>query len=218
MKKAFALFALWLASAVPAFAGEITGSVTLTSEYVYRGISQTQEDIAVQGAINIGLTKGWYLNLWGSNVDFGGDAQAEVDVYLGRAGARDSGLKWDFGLLYYAYPSESDLDFLEIYGGVGWKTVMVKYSYSDDFAGTDDDGHYFEINYDQPFADRYGLVAHAGYSLFGDGVGLEDYSDYRLGLYATVSRLTFDLSFYTTDEKQLGNLDDERVVFSLTYK
>src|SRR3546814_15322462 len=71
----------------PAFAQDapeeftITGTVGGVSDYRFRGISQTNEDFAVQGSINLNHSSGFYVGTWASNVDFANSS--EVDVYGG---------------------------------------------------------------------------------------------------------------------------------------
>lgn len=212
------ILAGWVLLALGAFPAlaEVSGSVALTTDYVFRGISQTREDPAVQAAID--FTQGrFYLGVWGSNVDFGSDAQMELDVCGGLTGGQSDGLNWDLGLIYYAYPSESDLDFLEVYGGIGYKIFSAKLSYSDDFAATGGAGQYLEAGVDIPFGKSFTLIGHVGWSLFDDEVGLQDYMDYKAGFQLKTAQLTWELAYWTTDEKQLAQLDDDRVVATLSW-
>ena len=92
------------------FPGELSGDVALVSDYIDRGISNTDHNPAVQGGINYSLGLGFedisvYAGFWGSNVDFddGGEATVEIDAMFGLQGAI-GGLNWDLGAVYYAYP------------------------------------------------------------------------------------------------------------------
>ena len=49
---------------------EISGNVALTSDYKFRGISQSNEDIAIQGGFDVAFENGIYIGTWGSTVDF----------------------------------------------------------------------------------------------------------------------------------------------------
>ena len=98
--------------------GKIAGTVALTSDYMFRGISQTDNDPAVQGSLEYSYNTGFYnitpyLGFWGSNVDFndGGDAHVELDTTFGfRGDLLDTGVSWDLGGIYYAYPGAGRLD------------------------------------------------------------------------------------------------------------
>lgn len=96
----------------------VSGSVTLTSDYRFRGVSQTDRNMAVQGGFTVSHESGVYAGAWGSNLagwgTFGG-ANMELDLYGGvkfpvGAGTLDTGLVW------YMYPGGADkTDFAELY-------------------------------------------------------------------------------------------------------
>ena len=133
-----------------------SANVTLTSDYVYRGITQTNEDPALQGGFDYSHESGFYLGVWASNLEFNGgtsDAPSlEIDVYGGMSGEFQNGLGWDVGALYYIYPDqnedvEGDYDFLELYGSLSYTwdteyqpTADIGVAYSPDFYGEEDTG------------------------------------------------------------------------------
>ena len=72
---------------------EISSTWTLTSDYDWRGLTQTDEDPALQASIDWADESGWYIGAWASNVDFGpGDPSYEVDLYTGFSGGDEDGL------------------------------------------------------------------------------------------------------------------------------
>lgn len=112
------LSALMLASAAtPAFADDaptapppaitINGTATVVSDYRFRGVSQTDKNVAIQGSITLTHSSGFYVSVWGSSVDsyvtqsFAG--HQEVDIIAGYS-KTFSGTKIDGGVLYYVYP------------------------------------------------------------------------------------------------------------------
>ncbi len=104
----------------------ISGAATLTSDYRFRGVSQSDEGMAVQGGITVSHESGFYVGAWGSNLagwgTFGG-ANMELDLIAGyKFGIGEGTL--DTGLVWYMYPSGADTtDFAELYaklsGSVG---------------------------------------------------------------------------------------------------
>jgi uncharacterized protein (TIGR02001 family) len=130
------LAALALAGAAPAFAQDtdvppavkVTGGVTLTSEYRFRGLTQSDEDPAVQGTININHESGFYVGAFASSIDGSGDTplltgygDVEIDFYGGFTKTLDNGLGVDVGLLYYFYADANDgvnTDFFEPYAAI----------------------------------------------------------------------------------------------------
>jgi len=126
MKYQIACAALALMSSVPAFAQEaptspvtVTGSVALVSDYRYRGVSQSDRGMAVQGGLTATHESGFYVGAWGSNLGgwgrFGG-ANMELDLIAGYAKTLGEGTTVDVGLTWYMYPSGADkTDFAEPY-------------------------------------------------------------------------------------------------------
>jgi uncharacterized protein (TIGR02001 family) len=105
----------------PAFT--ISGGVTLASQYRFRGISLSDEQVALQGTLNISHSSGFYAGLWGSSLDgFGelGGSNLELDLYAGWRHQVAHGVTVDAGLLYYAYPGSKggDFEFFEPYANV----------------------------------------------------------------------------------------------------
>jgi uncharacterized protein (TIGR02001 family) len=87
---------------------ELTANLALTSDYIFRGISNSNRKPALQGGIDYAHASGWYAGGWASSVDFndGGEARVEVDGYLGHAGSAGK-LSWNVGWLAYVYPGAS---------------------------------------------------------------------------------------------------------------
>ncbi|APL93438.1 hypothetical protein EWH08_01685 [Sphingobium indicum] len=126
MKYHIACAALALLSSAPAFAQEepagpvtVTGSVGLVSDYRFRGVSQSDRGMAIQGGITATHESGFYVGTWGSNLGgwgrFGG-ANMELDLVAGYSAALGEGTTVDIGLTWYMYPSGADkTDFAEPY-------------------------------------------------------------------------------------------------------
>ena len=138
-----AAMALALAgSAATAHAGSTSGSVAVTSDYLFRGVSQTGRKPALQGGVTWTADSGAYAGAWGSSIGWLSDAdpgvssQVELDGFLGYSGAfGDSGVGYDIGANYYWYPGDYPAGFnspntLELYAGVTWKILGAKYYHS----------------------------------------------------------------------------------------
>lgn len=152
MKKSYstALIGLGLAAASVASA-EITGNVSLVSEYAFRGISQTWERPAIQGGFDYTHSSGFYLGTWASNVSSNTfpNANMEWDFYGGYNGKINDDLSYNVGLLQYYYPggktsssSPNDkFNTLEAYAGITWKWLNLKYSHTlTDYFGVSNTG------------------------------------------------------------------------------
>jgi uncharacterized protein (TIGR02001 family) len=220
---------LVLLLAAPAGAA-ITGKVTFVSEYVLRGIAQSNEEPAIQGSIDWAHDSGFYVGLWGSNVDFRHigltiDAQVEFDLYAGYAWTGDAGFGIDVGAIHYHYPGEGnidplgdsdDLNYEEVYFGVKYKIFSLKVYYTDDFLGFDVEETYTDATAAIPLGGDFTLTLHGGFSTF-DPVFLEDYYDYKVGISKAFGKLSLEVSYVDTDEELLGEHSDGRVVAALSY-
>lgn len=141
----FGLAAACLALAVPAQAQEeapgeltVTGSATLVTDYRFRGVSQSDKEMAVQGGLTVTHASGFYVGTWASNLagwgTFGG-SNMELDLYGGYSKEVASGVTVDVGLTWYMYPGgASKTDFAEPYvkvsGAVGPGKILVGAAYA----------------------------------------------------------------------------------------
>lgn len=198
-----AAFGLLVAAA--AANAQVSSTVTLTSDYDFRGFSQSATDPAIQPSLDYAHESGWYVGGWASNVDFGdADVDYEIDLYTGFSGGAEDGVGWDVGVVYYTYPDESDFNYLEAYGGITYHWFDAKLWYSNDFGGDSTDGDtsaiYLEANATFPLAENFSLLLHAGLSTgdFWDDVNGDDVIDYSVGVGYDVSHFTFKLRWVDT--------------------
>lgn len=223
----------WLAAGVAlmaagvAHAGEFSISVAATSDYDFRGVTQTAGGPAIQGSIDWAADNGLYVGAWASNVDFGRccDESVEVDLYAGFAGGDEEGLTYDVGALYYSYPGADDLDYPEVYAGIAYGIFDAKVWYSWDFFALDKSAYYLEGNLSIPLPADFGLSMHLGYN---DGEAFDEpgysaYFDYAVGVTKAVGNWEFELKWVDgSDWKELNNQpkdvlsSDARVIFSVS--
>jgi uncharacterized protein (TIGR02001 family) len=209
-----------------------SGNISLTSDYDYRGFSQSAEDFAVQGILEYGHDSGFYACAWGSTLDWGQDSDADIEVDYIVGFSREfgeSGISWDVGYLAYTYPGLSSVNFGEFYGGFNWDAFSLKLSYSDDFAGVGQSAWYLDGGYRYKWESGWSVLVYAGYS-FGnafdrnDGMafGFPDYWNYGVGVAYSLSRLYFEAKVVGTDLSAPFEIDsgvfanDLRGIFSVT--
>ncbi len=207
MKLTHGLAAVALSLTAFAAQAEVTGNAAVVSDYNWRGITQTSQDPALQAGIDYAHDSGFYLGAWGSNVDFGDccDENVEIDVYTGFRGG--DAVTWDVGLVYYTYPGADDIDFPEIYVGLGWEWLSGKVTYSNDFGNSDESAFYYEANASYELPSNFGVNAHVGYS-DGDAIDLayeDSYMDWSVGVTYDWSNFTFGLKY--ADGSDLSLLD-----------
>lgn len=214
------------------FGGTIDANVGLTSDYIFRGISQTDENPALQGGFKyereLVQRASLYLGVWGSNVDFndGDEAALELDGYGGVM--FDAGpLALDLGVIYYAYPgadSSLDYDFVEyqLKAGhdFGFADVNASINYSPDFFAGSGSATYLQTNAAIPLIEALALNLHAGRQTISDNTrfGLPDYTDWSLGFGYHYSGLDFALAYTDTDigKNECSDACDARVVLTVS--
>jgi uncharacterized protein (TIGR02001 family) len=210
-----------------ALAEEFTWSASLTgtSEYVFRGISQTDEDPTIQGSINIGYGM-FYAGAWASGLDWGAgtpDADLEVDWYAGIKPTWDSSplgaVTFDFGVIYYTYPGVADdageLDYVEFKAAYSISSAFIKglttggaVYYSPEYSGeigevwtTESIASYALPKvwvFDPTISGLLGWQTGDtadGYSIGGD----DEYYYWNAGLTLTVEKLALDFRYWDTD-------------------
>ena len=192
-------------------AGALSFNVSLTTDYRYRGISQSRLKPAVQGGVDYAFANGFYIGAWASSIkwikDAGGGANAEIDLYGGYKGEISKDLTYDVGVLTYQYPGH-DLSVspatTEIYGALTFGPATLKYSHSVTnlfgFADSKNSG-YLDLSASFDVGGGFMLAPHVGYQK----VQRNSYADYT-DVSLTVSKevvpgLTVSLAGYANDTK-----------------
>jgi uncharacterized protein (TIGR02001 family) len=204
-----------------------SANVALTSDYVFRGISQTDEDPAIQGGFDLGHDSGFYVGTWASNVDFADtsadDADMELDVYLGFAGEYGD-VSYDVGLLRYIYPgTDVDIDYNELIASVGYMGATFLIGYSNDVFNSSETGIYYNLSYEHEVVENVSVNAGVGYYDFDKNVygpGMPDsYMDYTVGVSTEFAGIGFGLAWTDTNddgEDLAGDWADGRAVLTIS--
>ncbi len=209
----------------------ITGNVTLTSDYRFRGISQSDEDPAIQGGFDYAWDIGVYIGTWGSVVDFGGGdfGSLELDYYIGWGMDITDNTSIDIGYIYYDYPGDSSCcegDYQEVYGSISWRGLTGGVHYSDDYYAESGDFWYFYGDYSLGlFDDFLSVDFHVGYNDLKKNGGFlssdeDSYIDYSIGLTVGWIGVDWSLAWVGTDLDEEDYFDTElaedTVVFSMS--
>lgn len=173
-----------LAMASTAQAASVSGSGALTTDYVWRGTTQTQGDPAVQAGFKATTGNGVYGAVWGSNVEFAPDthASSELDATVGWGGALSEDWALDVNLTHYRYPSTTvDLNWTEAIGTLTWKqNYWAQLGCSNDALATGESGTYVQLGAKVPLGDSVRLEAAAGYYALDDAYD-DSYAHAQLG-------------------------------------
>lgn len=203
----------------------VAGNAGLSSDYRFRGFTQTNYKPAFQGGIDIGHSSGFYAGNWNSNVEqslYNG-ASLEMDFYAGYKNTYGD-LGYDVGYYYYAYPGSgsngtTNIKNGEIYVGGSYGPVAAKFWYAttDFFSikgnGADTKGSWYgELNGAYEVMEGVNVLGHVGYQKISDGkkVGLvaDNVTDWKVGATKDLSGWLLGLAVVGTSEKNLFTTGD----------
>ncbi|MFZ6735206.1 TorF family putative porin [Undibacterium sp. Ji42W] len=171
---------------------EVSFNAAVTSDYRYRGISQTRLQAALQGGADYTHNpSGFYAGTWASTIkwtkDAGGGGDVEIDLYAGKRGEVTKDISYDVGVLTYVYPSNGlavSANTTEIYGQLSYGPAYAKYSHSVTnlfgFADSKNSG-YLDIGANVEMATGLTMNLHAGHQQVKNN-GAYSYTDWKLGL------------------------------------
>jgi uncharacterized protein (TIGR02001 family) len=159
--RAFALGSLLYAAGVSA---QITGTVTVVSDYRFRGVSLSQQKPAAQVTIGYDDPSGWYGGAFGSTVQLAGESATagQAVVFLGVVTPVGGGFHWDVGANYSVFSDSRDYDYGEVYTGVTSQNFSARVHYSPDYFGFARGSFYGEVNGTRPLGDGFVLLGHIG--------------------------------------------------------
>ncbi len=217
-----------------------SGTATITSDYVFRGLSQTKEDPAVQASFDYKHPSGVFLGAWASNVDETiSEGNVEIDLYGGYRGQLFENLSYELSIIYYWYPGGG-----MILTGIMWSFTGVSIMLLR-ICPWNPTSAWGSITRPISMA-RMGMaiftaelsaslcrtVLVSGLSLVirmsratrptGNGRGLNgrdgyDYLFWKIGLSKEVLGFNLDVSYYDTNEEEyFGQIGDSRFVFSIS--
>ncbi|GAA5193365.1 TorF family putative porin [Ferrimonas gelatinilytica] len=198
------LFLLASLSAAPAYA-EGTANVGVASDYLWRGVSQTDGKPSIFGGLDYASDVGIYVGTWVSNIDFGDDATYEWDLYAGYSGEAGD-FSYDVGYVYYAYPNGDSLDFGEVYAGFGWNWFGFSLAYTTNEEADEtyfDKGLYIEGTAEWGITDSLSLGFAVGNYFFDSDSLLEDYLNYNISLNKSTEMGDFAFMISDTDESDV---------------
>jgi uncharacterized protein (TIGR02001 family) len=197
-------------AAAPASAWTQSANLAITSNYIWRGVSQTTNGIALQGGFDVAHTSGLSAGIWASNVNQQGPNanNLEVDLYA-NYGFKVSGVDLSVGYIAYSYQGQSDLNFEEINLAATYAGVTGKVSKGISSAKE----YYYELGYTYsiPAVKGLDLGLHYGWATTASNNNNEDYS----------VALTYPVAGFATTvayNNVPGNTGAEHNLYSLTLK
>lgn len=193
---------------------EVTMNAGVTSNYLWRGVSQSSDSASVSGGIDYASESGFYAGTWVGSL--GDGSGAETDFYLGFGGEAGS-IGYDVGYIYYHYGDADDIDFGEVYGSISVAGFDLGLAYTvnnedaNDDAGFESGDMYFSVGYGFDLSEDFSLGLTAGYYDFdsdGEDGAASSYSHFQ----ADISKGDFTFSLSKAEEES-GD-DDLKFVVS----
>jgi uncharacterized protein (TIGR02001 family) len=215
MFKKAALAVLVTIPATQAFAAEVSGNVALTSNYKFRGISQSDSAPSIQGGFDVAFDNGAYIGTWGAAVDFdcsadevnscgGLNGGIELDYYVGYASDISDSVSYDIGYVYYDYPQDEGLlgDYGEVYGSLSFGDFGIGMNYSDEYWGETGKFTYTYATYSVALSDAYALdflLGSGDYDEAGYLDGATSHMNWSIALSTSAAGLDLALTYEDTN-------------------
>ena len=192
-------------------ASNLSWNLAVTSDYVFRGITQTDFEPALQGGLDYAFgDTGWYVGTWASNVDFADPDGPDIewDIYAGFGTDLSDDWSLDLHAIRYIYGGERDvygsLDYNEFFAATTWNGMLtLTVAYAPDYANLDFSSTYVGLGGSWEVGGGFSLNAGVGHSTFSDDVG--SYNDWNLGFSRSFGPVEAALTYYDTTG---GYIDD----------
>lgn len=187
-----------------------SASFGVTTDYVFRGVSQTDNEPAFQAGATYTAPFGLYATVWGSNVDFGeGGPNFEVDYNIGWSKDLSDSWNLDLGVNRYTYTSASsgygDIDYNEYLAKVTWKGPVVVsglLGYADDYSNSGAEQIYAGLDASYEIGHGFSVGASAGYTTIkadaNEWPRRSDYFDGSVSVSKAFGPATASLGYYDT--------------------
>lgn len=213
---------------------EVSANVAFTSDYVFRGVSLSDNGPAVQGGVDW-TNDQFYAGAWGSSLAEG----AELDLYAGVTPTTGP-LTWDFGAMFYAYPGADDdgaeQDYIEFKASVAAPitdafSIGAGLYWAPDNYGDTGEAIYYEVSAEWAMTDSASLSAAFGNQRIEDpdgpfgAAGSDDYNSWNIGASAGRGAFSLDIRYHDTDIDAGSDIEaytygpssyDEAIVVTIT--
>lgn len=197
---------------------ELSANAAFTSNYIWRGVTQTADQAAGQGGIDWGNDSGIYAGTWVSNIAGG----YEMDVYAGFAGEA-GGVGYDLGVITYQYPVDTSLNFTEIYasGSITGFSAGVAFTVDKAGDGKNTDDIYIHAGYDFSAYNLDYSVYIGSYAIDADQTGDSDYMHFGASLSKDGFTFAVDKNDVEATNPTFGGVggagSEDNVRFTISY-
>lgn len=198
------LLALALFSFCSAAAANWSGHLNLATDYMFRGIKQTQNGPALSASLRYDTSAGFYAGAWAGRVDFGSqdNGRLEFDYFIGYQKPWSKNLHMETALVRYSYPGRSgpmDYDwqqwFIKLYVHDRW---TLSAGIDNNWGGADKNSEFLDLGYSRPLPFQLSLHLNASYHKVEDIFG-ENYAHFEAALSRPIAKAHLSLTLSTTD-------------------
>lgn len=194
-----------------AFSLSLETTLTASTDYVYRGISQSNGNPVLQISPELMLGEGLHLVGFASPVDFGGNSSAtlEYDTAIGYEKKGEDSY-WNIRLWRFNYRDQKELATTELRIFGQYKYLDFTYGYSPNFFNSNAEANHFEVGSTLPLNKQLSLRGHLGYSDFSDNPFYKDFYHFKLSLLYRAGTNTLELAHTKTIHATFGELGGDR--------
>jgi uncharacterized protein (TIGR02001 family) len=219
---------LFLTTAGSVQAQDLSANFGVSNNYIWRGLTQSINEVAASGGIDYSASNGFYVGTWASNVSYAADDvfSYEHDIYAGFSGEAGD-VSYDIGYLYYNYDDEAQFDFSEVYGSISFSgftlgAYILADTEADEGPGQDfgfGEATYVYLDYATEISEGLELGLHVGrhegdFNEAFNGVP-GDYVDYSISL--SKDGFTFMITDTDLDDSGPDGLDNDEPKFVVGY-
>ena len=202
-------FAILTASMISAASyAEVSATITGVTDYIYDGVSQSDNGAALQGSIDYSKDQ-FYAGIWTSNIDSPDpDYQQEIDYYIGWADSINDRVGYDVSVLYYQYPGtddDLDYDYIEYLAKLTIDNFWIQAGYNPNYFGDTGRAWLARIGHNYAINDTYTLEVELGTHKMterdGDGFWFnhDKYNYWKIGVSRQIMTLDVNLSYTDTN-------------------
>ncbi len=203
----------------PALAGALSANIGVSSNYIFRGVTQTLDQAAVSGGLDYEHDSGFYAGTWisnvgsGSNALYGAQGNYEQDWYAGY-GFEAGPVGLDVGYILFTYPvGPGQYDYGEIYVNASWEWLSggINYTVNKEGSPANKNDVYLFVTGEFPVGNGLTLSGTVGNYNYDDPA-TEDYVHFQVAL----SKDDFTFALDKNDLTDTGNGEDD-VRFSISW-
>lgn len=185
------------ATTTPSWLDNVSGSMAMTTNYMFRGISLSQDNPAVQGGLTYTFPVGLYFNVWGSNANYsapdGKTVTSEIDTIAGYQGSVGDNFSYNINLDRYNYPGARKANYNELNTLWTYRIFTLGVSYTSNYSGYHASGTYVNgtLNFNIPpcyalNVQDVSILAEMGHYSLARAAGYS-YNDYSLTINKVIS-------------------------------